>query len=200
MFNMKSPSLRDRLSALELENVRLREQVERLLPFARLAYLDPVTGLHNRRYFDERFQEEKERALRTHRPVSLILLDLECFRSFNEVGGQELGDQLLRWFGGFVRENARSFDVTCRIGGDEFAIVLPCAGRAAAELVVERLAQRLGRAGHPHNGPSLPPLRFAAGVATFPHDGAEPVDLLCAADALLFERKRARSIARFSQI
>lgn len=181
---------RERFAELERENDRLRREVERLLPFSRLSYLDPVTGLHNRRYFEERFPAEKDRALRSHRPVSIALLDLDGFRTFNELGGRDLGDRLLRWFGCFLHDNARSFDVTCRIGGDEFAMILPTAGRAAAERVVTRLAERLARSGHAPLTPALPPLRFTAGVATFPHDGAEPVDLLCTADASLFERKR----------
>ncbi len=181
----------DRLTELERENERLRREVERLLPFARLAYLDPLTGLHNRRYFEERFPQEKDRALRSHRPVSIALLDLDNFKAFNEAGGHELGDRLLKWFGCFVHDNARSFDVTCRIGGDEFAMILPSAGRSAAERVVTRLAERLQRCSHASGTLHLPPLRFTAGVATFPHDGAEPLDLLCTADALLFERKKS---------
>lgn len=180
----------DRIDELQREVQRLEREVERLLPCARLCYLDPITGIHNRRYFEERFPSEKDRALRSHRPVSIALLDLDHFKNFNELGGRELGDRLLKWFGCFLHDNARSFDVTCRIGGDEFAMILPTAGRAAAERVVTRLAERLHRMSHAPGEPSLPPLRFTAGVATFPHDGAESVDLLCTADALLFERKR----------
>jgi diguanylate cyclase (GGDEF)-like protein len=171
------------VASLLREVAALTEEVHAL---ARLARTDPLTGLANRRGWDEQLHRELARARRSGAVVSVALLDLDDFKSFNDARGHQAGDRLLVEAAAAWRSQLRDIDVLCRWGGDEFALLLPdCSGSEAQE-VLARL------------GPATPSLQScAAGVATW--DGGETVhDLLQRADRTLFEEKRVRQ-ARASQ-
>jgi diguanylate cyclase (GGDEF)-like protein len=142
---------------------------------------DPLTGCLNRRGFDERVAAELADAERAGSPVTLVLLDLDHFKEVNDTHGHRAGDELLAWTGQELRADLRAHDVVGRQGGDEFAMLLPGTGTADAELVVERLRERL-RVCSP----------ASLGSATYPDDGRDFAGLLLTADQRLYRDKAAR--------
>jgi diguanylate cyclase (GGDEF)-like protein len=127
----------------------------------RLADLDALTGLRNRRYFHETLQRECARALRYGRSLALLVLDLDDFKAINERVGHLAGDAVLAETAARVRGALRASDIACRVGGDEFAIILPEAGVAQASQLYRRVedavsAKPIG---------SIPRLTLSGGVA-----------------------------------
>jgi diguanylate cyclase (GGDEF)-like protein/putative nucleotidyltransferase with HDIG domain len=139
---------------------------------------DPLTGLINRRAFEEQLGLELERATRAGRPMSVVVGDIDGFRSVNEHHGHAAGDAALQ----SVAQNAlkwkRRIDVAARIGGEEFALLLPETDERGAFIVAERLR----RATHRSFTEATAGVKFSFGVATSPAHGADPVELLRAAD------------------
>jgi diguanylate cyclase (GGDEF)-like protein len=116
------------------------ENARRFQEARELADIDALTGLHNRRYFHETLAREVSRARRYRRPLSLVVLDLDDFKAVNDEIGHLAGDDVLAEIGERMRGVVRTADVACRIGGEEFAVLLPESGLADAELLYERLA------------------------------------------------------------
>lgn len=144
----------------------------------RLARTDALTGLTNRRGWDDQLARELARARRSGEQLSVALLDLDDFKAFNDAHGHQAGDALLVEAAARWTRQLREIDTLCRWGGDEFAVVLPACGRAEAEDVIGRLA------------PSTPQHQSCAvGVATW--DGGETGhELLRRADQALLDAKR----------
>ena len=115
------------------------ENARRFLEARQLAELDALTGLHNRRYFDEVLDREVARANRYNRSLALILLDLDDFKAINDRIGHLAGDAVLADLGERVREALRSADIACRVGGDELAVILPESTFAEAQQLYDRL-------------------------------------------------------------
>ncbi|MBI2369675.1 MAG: GGDEF domain-containing protein [Deltaproteobacteria bacterium] len=136
-----------------LADLALREQ-RRRREYQELSRMDPLTGLPNRRAFDEQFARELTRACRFGRPLSCIVIDLDRFKTVNDQHGHMAGDDLLREMARVLAEGTRRYDFLARWGGDEFAMVLPETDPATAEQTAERLRARV--AGH----------RFGAGGQT----------------------------------
>ena len=158
-----------------------------------LAELDSLTGLHNRRLFYEFLSREIARAQRYERYVSLIVFDLDDFKRINERIGHLGGDGVLAEVADRVRSVVRSTDIACRVGGDEFAVILPESGRDDAELLADRIAlairsQKIDKVGA---------LKISAGVAEVRKDDT-PADLFKRADHALYRAKnagKARTVA-----
>jgi len=138
---------------------------------------DHLTGLYNRRYFDETLNDHIAAANRYERDLSLVLFDLDGFKQINDTRGHPAGDDVLRQFAGILKSTARKADIICRYGGDEFAVILPETGRAEAHTFVARVIQSLEALGE---GPTV-----TAGVAALPGE-----DLVAEADAALLAKKR----------
>jgi len=143
------------------------------------ALSDPLTGLANRRSFDERLQDELARAQRRERPLAVILLDVDDLKVVNDSNGHAAGDTVLRTVAALLRDQARGIDKAARLGGDEFALLLPETDDAGANKLLQRLLD--GAAGE---------ARFSAGVAIYPEDGRTAETLLHEADAALYRAKR----------
>jgi two-component system cell cycle response regulator len=156
---------------------RVVARVARARSLAQLALLDPLTGLHNRRFMNDRLPAEIARAGRTNATLSLSLVDLDDFKAINDTFGHLAGDGALAAFGRALREGLRSYDVVCRFGGDEFVLLLPGCGASDARTVFAHL-----RAQHAWDVPGLPAVTFSAGIAQFPDDGATWTDLFEVAD------------------
>ena len=139
---------------------------------------DPLTGLINRRAFEELLDLELERAVRSDRPLSVIVGDIDGFRWVNEQHGHEAGDTALQSVAHNALKWKRRIDVAARIGGEEFALLLPETDERGAFIVAERLR----RATHRNFAESPVGVRFSFGVATAPGHGTDGVDLLLAAD------------------
>ena len=167
------------MAALALDNAQGRE---RLL---REAQCDGLTGLYNHRFFHEQLRVEADRAGRYGRPLSLIVFDLDDFKLLNDAYGHQEGDVALRRVAAAAGEGLRSADVACRVGGEEFAILLPETTKRQARAAAARLCARVRAMA------AARPVTISCGVATFPGDGGSPAELLAAADAALYEAKAA---------
>lgn len=181
------------ISWLRRENETLREEVEALRVYRRLAYRDPLTGLWNRRYADERLREEVQRASRQGDALfSVLVIDVNDFKHVNDCYGHVEGDRALEAVAAFLREQVREHDVCCRTGGDEFTVILGDTDEAGAAMLVDRLRRELGRLnrGRPW------PIRLSIGQATWPEDGADADSLVGAADAAMYEDKERQKAGR----
>jgi diguanylate cyclase (GGDEF)-like protein len=170
------------LAALAYANAQQRERLREQ------ALTDALTGLANRRHFRERLLAELARSTRDGRAMSLILFDVDDFKSINDRHGHPAGDAALRGFAAILRDEARVSDVVCRIGGEEFAVILPntTAGEAARYAVRVLLASRTGGL-----RPGGRPLTASAGIANTAGDGRIGDDLLRVADDRLLAAKSA---------
>ena len=166
------------LVALALDNTRIRHQLEQE------AQTDWLTGLGNHRLFHERLRQEMDRAERYGRPLSLIVFDLDDFKFLNDLHGHQEGDLVLRRVAAAASEDLRLSDMACRIGGEEFAILLPETGKRAARAAADRLCARVR---------ALPAgvrtTTVSCGVASFPGDAPNVTEFLAAADAALYAAK-----------
>jgi diguanylate cyclase (GGDEF)-like protein len=165
-------------TALALRNARLLGENERL------ATRDSLTGLANRRLFDESLQREVARAERLTTPVSLLVLDVDHFKQVNDTYGHQTGDAVLREVADALVANTKNYDVAARYGGDEFVVLLPGCHRGDAMRVAERVRSGIARA------VGEAPVTVSAGVATVPDNASDAERLMAAADAALYEAKR----------
>ncbi len=156
----------------------LQHQTDRL---AQLAHTDPLTNLANRRHYLEQLQMEFSRARRYRRPLSMLYLDLDGFKGINDRFGHMFGDEVLRGAARSMRAVLRSTDLLARIGGDEFAVLLPETTLDGAEEVSNKLAKALLAYGR-QAGPGIPPLTFCGGLARLRPDDRSIDDLLARAD------------------
>jgi diguanylate cyclase (GGDEF)-like protein len=177
-----TPGLADALAdlaALAIDRAHLVSgMAERAEWMERLAHIDPLTGLANRRTFDRVLELEVARASRQQSEVAVAAFDVDAFREANEVAGHAAGDDILRAVAAVLAEQVRLVDTVARIGGDEFIVVAPGTGGLA---VAERVIRAI-RALPPVGGR---PISVSAGVARFPADGGTADELLAGAlDAL----------------
>ena len=157
-----------------------------------LAFRDPLTGLANRTLFNDRLDQAVGTATRTGHAMSVLLIDLDRFKNVNDVLGHPVGDELLNQVAGrLTRELRRTTDTVARIGGDEFAVLLPAQGREGAALLARQLltaldspvtieGQRVDVSG-------------SIGIATFPDDGANPTELMAHADSAMYVAKQTNA-------
>ena len=165
------------LSGALLDQARLFEQVRSM------AVSDPLTGLANYRRLISVLEAELDRSRRTQRSFSIVLLDMDGLKTINDHYGHLTGSRALVRLGKILRNHSRAIDTAARYGGDEFALVLPEAGKDLASRVVSRIRERLAAETEP------PALSVSAGVAAFPEDGDSPEKLLGAADRALYAMK-----------
>jgi diguanylate cyclase (GGDEF)-like protein/PAS domain S-box-containing protein len=172
--------------AVALENARLYEQT------SQLAVTDPLTGLANRRIFQERLAEEIRRARRYGRPLSLIMADLDHFKVYNDTHGHPAGDVILQQVADIMRANVRETDLVARYGGEEFVMILPETDKAGATKLAEKIRHAVSAYPFPHED-SQPGgrLTISLGVATFPEDLVETDGLIEHADRALYLAKQS---------
>ncbi|MCB2183567.1 MAG: sensor domain-containing diguanylate cyclase [Desulfobulbaceae bacterium] len=156
----------------------------------RQAILDSVTEIHNRHFFCQCFEEELKRSIRYSHPFSLIFIDLDNFKQFNDTHGHLLGDKLLKDFAGSVREQLRENDIFCRYGGEEFVIILPETAKKGGVRLAEKLLDTVKTRHFLGRDDSLQKITFSAGVASFPEDGQIQEELVHKADLAMYEAKR----------
>jgi len=170
--------------ALALGNARLRESLRRQ------SVLDPLTGLFNRRYFEETLRRELARSRRMASPLSLVVLDVDHFKRVNDGYGHATGDAVLRTIAQLVRQSIRDCDVACRYGGEELVILMPdCAQQDAARRAEVLRADIAGAPPMP-DGAGPDTITASFGVAEFPIHGPDAEALFRAADRALYQAKR----------
>jgi diguanylate cyclase (GGDEF)-like protein len=170
---------------------RTHELAEANTRLAQLAVTDGLTGLYNHRHFHERLALEVERSQRSGLPLSLLMLDVDHFKQFNDSYGHPAGDEVLRQLARVLGDTRRANDVVARYGGEEFAVILVDTAKFTGAKVAERIRERVY--GHDFSEAAARAGRIGVsiGVATFPDDGSDPESLLRAADAALYAAKRA---------
>lgn len=167
----------------------LRQQADEL---RRTNYLDAVTGVANRRKFDEVLAEEFRRSQRTGAPIALAMLDIDHFKLYNDHYGHPQGDQCLARIAGAVKDCVkRATDLVARYGGEEFAIILPNLNEAKASSLIEDVRMRVATLGIQHkDSPVAPHVTISVGVAVMkPEIGADFNALVSAADVALYQAK-----------
>jgi diguanylate cyclase (GGDEF)-like protein len=157
-----------------------------------LTLTDPLTGVANRRAFDERLEAEWRRCARAGLPVALVLVDVDHFKAYNDHYGHQGGDACLVQVAAALRRGAgRTHDLVTRYGGEEFAILLPQLDTLGAEGVAHRLLDELARLDLPHAAsPTAPHITVSMGLCSMvPREGQGHDALFAAADALLYQAK-----------
>jgi diguanylate cyclase (GGDEF)-like protein len=172
-------------AALAIANARLHEKV------VRLSQSDALTGVHNRRSLFARLDLELERSRRFQHGMAVALIDVDRFRRYSETFGPAAADGLLRQVAALLAAEVAKVDVVARYLGEEFAVLVAHADRAAALAVAEKLRAAVEAAGLPHPASEAGRVTISVGVAVFPEDGQDLAALIDAADSALFAAKRA---------
>jgi diguanylate cyclase (GGDEF)-like protein len=153
---------------------------------------DGLTGLYNYRYFQEALFREIARSDRYGKSLSVILLDVDSFKKYNDAHGHQMGDDVLRGIGEILLHRIRKSDIAARYGGEEFVVLLPEAGRDYGMRIAEELRETI--AGQPFQGretQSLGIVTASFGMAVYPEDGSDPASLVRVADRTMYEAKQA---------
>ncbi|MFW6198143.1 MAG: diguanylate cyclase [Myxococcota bacterium] len=156
----------------------------------RLMTIDGLTQVHNKRYFDEMLEREVSRASRYDKTFSVILFDIDHFKHINDTHGHLAGDAILRQLGNVVRRRTRRDDTVARIGGEEFALLLPEADAEGASGVAEKLRQMIEETRFEFEGTVIP-LTCSLGIAQWTREHDNAASLVKAADEKLYEAKRS---------
>ncbi len=170
--------------------VQRSEYYHRSEELKRISITDSLTGLLNRRYFQERLAEEIERFKRHKLPFSLIMMDIDDFKRLNDTHGHLVGDEALVNITRAVRGSIRAIDVAARYGGEEFTVILPQTSKKAARTMANRIGQAVARTPILSTKGDTVHLTMSLGVASFPDDAQALDDLLRHADQALYEAKR----------
>ncbi|MBV9574271.1 MAG: sensor domain-containing diguanylate cyclase [Acidobacteriales bacterium] len=170
------------ICATAIQNAHYVDRVKQL------AYLDGLTGIFNRRFFELRMAEEIERARRFGAGMAVIMVDIDQFKRLNDEFGHLLGDEVLRQFSSIFHQQLRKIDVVCRYGGEEFAILLSQTNHHHAVNVAEKLRRLV----ETWQFPGVPrPVTISAGAASYPEHGTTRDELVKAADRGLYAAKQA---------
>jgi diguanylate cyclase (GGDEF)-like protein/PAS domain S-box-containing protein len=184
-----------------LRDITIQKQAQ--IELEARASRDGLTGLLNRRSFDESLANEARRASRDHHPLSLLMVDIDCFKQYNDTYGHQKGDECLRRVADALNAALwRAGDAAARYGGEEFAVILPDTSRLGAAAVAERMRAAVIRLGIPHTASTASDrVTVSVGGATIDASTITADALLTAADAALYRAKHAgRNRSYFPQL
>lgn len=178
--------LNDALSEKVVELQKAKEELRQL------AITDGLTGLYNYRYFKEHLTQELNRAKRHKLEVSVVMLDIDHFKHYNDTNGHPAGDTVLKQISRLLKDNIRNIDLAARYGGEEFVLVLLEANKASAKIVAEKIRRLIEE--HQFEFEEAQPngkITISTGVATFPEDGQDFDALVKIADQRLYRAKQS---------
>ncbi len=174
-----------------LEHRELRKRALELEFYRELSYVDALTGVYNRRYFDEALQREIKKAHIHGSSVILFIIDIDDFKLYNDKYGHQKGDEALTKFGAILKSVCRGYDIVTRYGGEEFAIVFPGASKEHAIELANRIKTEVREADF--SGDNFLPkgrMTVSIGVACYPDDSDNAEDLIKCSDEALFRAKK----------
>jgi len=154
------------------------------------AITDGLTGLYNHAYFMRFLETEIKRSLRQKYPITLIMIDLDNFKRYNDIPGHLAGDHVLRETGQIIKKNIREVDVAARYGGEELAVILPYADKADSMRVAERLREAIGSHAFLEKHPSFGRITASFGIASYPADALTPEELIEKAGLMLDKARK----------
>jgi diguanylate cyclase (GGDEF)-like protein len=172
-------------AALAIDNAHIRARLEHQ------AETDALTGLYNHRAFHDRLREELLRASASHQAVAVVMLDIDDFKKVNDVYGHGIGDHLLQQVADVLRASVRATDVVCRVGGEEFAVIVPSGDVKSSTAFAERIGEELGKL----ETDAVGRLTASTGIAVGPVDAANPRELVaCAEVAMMTAKTRGKGL------
>ncbi len=169
--------------ALALRRVKLYEEIEEL------AVTDSLTGVHTRRHFIERFEDELKRSVTRKIDLSLLMIDVDNFKTFNDRYGHLTGDQILHGVGKVIRDHIREIDIVGRFGGEEFCVVLPVTDRYGANFAAERIRSAVETTPIKAYDTTVK-VTVSIGISTFPADGKTAAEIIDKSDWALYRAKK----------
>ncbi len=173
-------------AASVLSNLRLLQTMREQ------ANVDPLTGLYNRRFCEDYARKLMAMARRKETPLGFIMMDLDRFKTFNDIYGHEVGDRILRQFAKTVTQSMRETNLTARFGGEEVVVLLPDTGPEACHVVAERIRKAVSHMTVPSGTEKpLPQITVSLGIAAYPNHGSTLDEVLQASDRALYDSKRA---------
>lgn len=167
----------------------LRESVQQTIE---MAVKDPLTNLHNRRYFETHFTSLFEKSAASQKPITAMMCDIDLFKAVNDTHGHDVGDSVIAEVANRIRKNVRNVDIACRYGGEEFVVIMPDTDIAYAHVVAERIRREVEE--HPviaANGSKQIYTTISMGLSCIEPQSDTPQDLMKRADVALYAAKRA---------
>ncbi|MRV74450.1 diguanylate cyclase [Duganella sp. FT92W] len=178
-------------------NDAVRYSIHRQSEFESLAFVDGLTGLHNRRWLDQAFRRQVERGQRDGKPLAVLMVDIDHFKRFNDTHGHLAGDRALRAVAMTLNDNIRPGDLLARFGGEEFAVLLPDTGQEPALAIAERLRRAVSNAVSRHMA-GLPAISISIGESQLRADDTLESLLDRADDALYSAKTAGRNCVRWA--
>jgi diguanylate cyclase (GGDEF)-like protein len=171
-------------AGLAIENSQLYEKT------LTSAHMDSLTEVWNHGYFQHLLSMEMERARATANPISLVMLDIDDFKIYNDTLGHQDGDRILKDMASLLKNQSRKMDFVCRYGGEEFALILPYTDNQEAFMIAERLREHIAKYPFLRSDSQLNKnITVSMGIATFPENGTTPADLIAYSDKALYTAK-----------
>ena len=154
-----------------------------------LATTDGLTELYNHRYFQEQIKMQVEQSKRYEAPFSLIILDIDFFKKFNDTYGHQAGDAVLKQVATLLKNGVRATDIVCRYGGEEMSIILPNTSKEMALVTANKICKRISEKKFRLNNTQESNVTVSLGVSTFPDDGDNAARIIEVADKRLYQSK-----------